>query len=226
MRIKKRRILRWFQIRGINLKKVHLEKVICQKLIHWQFFHIFFLVTSGEGSRWRWLVRISCTCCKRRTSWRTGPSSRSPLSPRENQTYDAGRNDGIRRDLWCFRNRDVLVRIPISVKKCVPTYFIPSYPSNVNSSTHLFRKIVFFSKIYFGKLSKNFGGMFKFSLLDDEAQIIILTLHGPSKNCFPPVSKIQPLTKLRHTEWFTTISFQSSTHNFDSFAANHFQVFE
>jgi hypothetical protein len=30
---KKRRILRWFQIRGNNLKKVYLEKVICQKLV-------------------------------------------------------------------------------------------------------------------------------------------------------------------------------------------------
>ena len=30
---KKRRILRWFQIRGNNLKKVSLEKVICQKLV-------------------------------------------------------------------------------------------------------------------------------------------------------------------------------------------------
>ena len=29
---KKRRILRWFQIRGNYLKKVYLEKVICQKL--------------------------------------------------------------------------------------------------------------------------------------------------------------------------------------------------
>ncbi len=30
---KKRRILRWFQIRGNNLKKVYLEKVFCQKLL-------------------------------------------------------------------------------------------------------------------------------------------------------------------------------------------------
>jgi hypothetical protein len=30
---KKRRILRWFQIRGNNLKKVYLEKVISQKLL-------------------------------------------------------------------------------------------------------------------------------------------------------------------------------------------------
>ncbi len=30
---KKRRILRWFQIRGNNLTKLYLEKVICQKLI-------------------------------------------------------------------------------------------------------------------------------------------------------------------------------------------------
>ena len=30
---KKSRILRWFQIRGNNLKKVYLEKVICQKLL-------------------------------------------------------------------------------------------------------------------------------------------------------------------------------------------------
>ncbi len=30
---KKRRILRWFQIRGNNLKKAYLEKVICQKLL-------------------------------------------------------------------------------------------------------------------------------------------------------------------------------------------------
>jgi hypothetical protein len=30
---KKRRILRWFQIRGNNFKKVYLEKVICQKLL-------------------------------------------------------------------------------------------------------------------------------------------------------------------------------------------------
>ena len=30
---KKRRILRWFQIRGNNLKKVYLEKVNCQKLV-------------------------------------------------------------------------------------------------------------------------------------------------------------------------------------------------
>ncbi len=30
---KKRRILRWFQIRGNNLKKVYLEKCICQKLL-------------------------------------------------------------------------------------------------------------------------------------------------------------------------------------------------
>jgi hypothetical protein len=33
MSIKKRRILRRFQIRGNNLKKVYLEKVICQKLV-------------------------------------------------------------------------------------------------------------------------------------------------------------------------------------------------
>ena len=33
MSIKKCRILRWFQIRGNNLKKVYLEKVICQKLL-------------------------------------------------------------------------------------------------------------------------------------------------------------------------------------------------
>jgi hypothetical protein len=32
MSIKKRRILRWFQIRGNSLKKVYLEKVIHQKL--------------------------------------------------------------------------------------------------------------------------------------------------------------------------------------------------
>jgi hypothetical protein len=30
---KKRRILRWFHIRGNNLKKVYLEKVIFQKLV-------------------------------------------------------------------------------------------------------------------------------------------------------------------------------------------------
>ncbi len=30
---KKRRILRWFPIRGNNLEKVYLEKVICQKLV-------------------------------------------------------------------------------------------------------------------------------------------------------------------------------------------------
>ncbi len=30
---KKRRILRWFQIRGDNLKKVYLEKAFCQKLL-------------------------------------------------------------------------------------------------------------------------------------------------------------------------------------------------
>jgi hypothetical protein len=30
---KKRRILRWFQIRGNKMKKVYLEKVICQKLL-------------------------------------------------------------------------------------------------------------------------------------------------------------------------------------------------
>ena len=30
---KKRRILRWFQIRGNDLKKVYIEKVICQKLL-------------------------------------------------------------------------------------------------------------------------------------------------------------------------------------------------
>ncbi len=30
---KKHIILRWFQIRGSNLKKVYLEKVICQKLL-------------------------------------------------------------------------------------------------------------------------------------------------------------------------------------------------
>ncbi len=33
MSIKKRRILRWFQICGKNLKKVYQEKVICQKLL-------------------------------------------------------------------------------------------------------------------------------------------------------------------------------------------------
>ncbi len=33
MSIKKRRILRWFRIRGNNLKKVYLEKVFCQKLV-------------------------------------------------------------------------------------------------------------------------------------------------------------------------------------------------
>ncbi len=33
MSTKKLRILRWFQIRGNNLKKVYLEKVICQKLV-------------------------------------------------------------------------------------------------------------------------------------------------------------------------------------------------
>ncbi len=30
---KERRILRWFQIRGNNLKKMYLEKVIYQKLL-------------------------------------------------------------------------------------------------------------------------------------------------------------------------------------------------